>query len=127
MNTDGTNLARRFEDLRIWQEAKAQVKAVYSAFRDCRDYAFRDQIQRAAVSVMSNIAEGFERHTDKDFAHFLDLAKGSCGEVRSLLYAAEEVGLLAESEAQNLRVNAESVSRKIAAFTRHLRKPASVL
>jgi four helix bundle protein len=125
MNEAGYNFARRFEDLQIWQKSKIQVKMIYSAFKDCRDYAFRDQIQRSALSVMSNIAEGFERHTDKDFAHFLDLAKGSCGEVRSLLYAAEEIGLLSSTEAQTLRVDAEGISKQIAAFTRHLRKPIS--
>jgi len=77
------NFAERCEDLRIWQEARGQVRAIYRAFQrgsaGHTDVGFWDQLQRAAVSVMNNIAEGFERKTPKDFAHFLDLAKGSCG------------------------------------------------
>jgi len=80
------SLAERFEDLRIWQEARKQVTAIYKLFArgsaGHNDFAFRDQLQRAALSVMNNIAEGFERNTFKDFAHFLDQAKGSCGELR---------------------------------------------
>ena len=70
---------------------------------------------------MNNIAEGFERKTPKDFAHFLDLAKGSCGEVRSMLYVAEDLSYLASDQAGKLRSEAEKLSRGIAAFTTHLR------
>ena len=62
--------------------------------KHCRDYSFRDQMRRAALSVMNNISEGFERRTPKDFAHFLDIAKGSAGEVRSMTYAAEDLKIL---------------------------------
>ncbi len=81
----------RFEDLIAWQKARALRKVVKQAtagpaFR--RELDFRSQIRRAALSVMSNIAEGFERGSRADFAHFLVMSKASCGEVRSLLYAA---------------------------------------
>ena len=79
-----------FEDLRIWQEAVLICKEVYENLKECRDYGFRDQIQRAAVSIPSNIAEGFERQTNKEFIQFLYIAKGSCGELRSHLYLANE-------------------------------------
>ena len=69
---------------------------------------------------MNNIAEGFERKTPKDFAHFLDLAKGSCGEVRSMLYVAEDLIYLAPADALSLRDSAEKLSRGIASFTDHL-------
>ena len=119
------NFAERFEDLRIWQEARGQVRAIYRAFQregaGHTDFGFRDQLQRAAVSVMNNIAEGFERKTPKDFAHFLDLAKGSCGEVRSMLYVAEDLIYLAPADALSLRDRAEQLSRGIASFTGHLR------
>jgi four helix bundle protein len=85
-----SNFAERFEDLRIWQQARVMANEVYDAFAGCRDYGFRDQIQRAAVSSMNNIAEGFERRSSKDFGHFLDIAKASSGEVRSMLYLAED-------------------------------------
>ena len=119
------SFAKRFEDLRIWQEAREQVKRVYSCFPKgsigYRDFAFREQLQRAAISVMNNIAEGFERKTPRDFAHFLDLAKGSCGEVRSMFYLAEDLNYLTSDRAALLRDEAEKLSSMIAAFTNHLR------
>ena len=85
-----------FEDLWIWQEARALVRDIYTEFgKDTpaeRDYGFRGQIQTAGVSIMNNIAEGFERTTDADKARFFDIAKGSAGEVRSMHYVAEDVG-----------------------------------
>ena len=69
-------LARRFEELEIWQEARELHRVIWGEFKECREFAFRDQIRGAALSVMNNIAEGFERRTPKDFANFLDLAKG---------------------------------------------------
>ena len=115
------SFAARFEELEIWQGARAQVQQTYRRFGSCKDYAFRDQIQRAALSVMNNIAEGFERDTAKDFAHFLDLAKGSCGEVRSMLWVAEDLGYLNSAEAAAARASARELSCKIASFTKHLR------
>jgi len=119
------SFAERFEDLRIWQEARVQVSAVYRAITHGSpghsDIGFRSQLQRAAVSVMNNIAEGFERKTPKDFAHFLDLSKGSCGEVRSMLYVAEDLNYVSPEQAALLRGEAEKLSRGIAAFTNHLR------
>src|SRR4051812_16463556 len=119
------SLAERFEDLRVWQEAREQVSGVYGCFGSrtiaYRDFAFRDQLQRAALSVMNNIAEGFERKTRKDFAHFLDQAKGSCGEVRSMLYVAEDLNYLTAAKARELRTKAEKLSAGIAALARHLR------
>jgi four helix bundle protein len=90
--------AKRFEDLWIWQEARKLVKDIYQDFRTgsgSKDFGFRGQIQEAGVSIMSNIAEGFERHTDPEFARFLDIAKGSYGEVRSLYYTAEDLNYIA--------------------------------
>ena len=117
--------AKRFEDLRIWQEARIQANAIYDGFGpdSCsfRDFGFRDQIQRAAVSVMNNIAEGFERRSDADFARFLDIAKGSNGEVRSMLYLAEDRRYLASSIAQDLRDFSEKISGGIETLAKHLR------
>lgn len=80
-----------FERLRIWQDARILVKEVYFNTSVIRDYGFNDQIQRAAVSIMNNIAEGYESHSDLMFKKFLVIAKGSCGEVRSMLYIAEDL------------------------------------
>ena len=81
----------RFEDLDAWTVARELSNLIYALGRDsgfARDYGFKEQIQRAAVSVMNNIAEGFERGSNKDFAKFLFIARGSIGEVRSMLYRA---------------------------------------
>ena len=80
---------RYFEDLEVWKEARRLTNEVYATTRDTgfsKDFGLRDQIRRAAVSVMSNVAEGFERGGNQEFVQFLYIAKGSCGEVRSQLY-----------------------------------------
>lgn len=79
---------KQFEDLVCWQKGRELTKEVYKTFKDCRDFGFKDQIQRASVSVMSNIAEGFERGTKQEFLNYLYIAKGSAGEVRAQLYVA---------------------------------------
>ena len=118
--------AERFEDLRIWINARIQANRVYDAFGPdsvcSRDFGFRDQIQRCGVSVMNNIAEGFERKTDQDFARFLDIAKGSNGEVRSMLYLAEDRDYLPVQTAQEMRNFSEDLSRAIESLSKHLRK-----
>ena len=83
---------QKFEDLVAWQKARELTKETYKAFKSLNDYGFKDQIQRAAVSVMSNIAEGFERGTRAELINYLFIAKGSCGEVRSQLYIALDSG-----------------------------------
>lgn len=85
---------QRFEDLICWQKARELTHEVYGALDVCRDHGFKDQIQRASVSVMSNIAEGFERGTRQEFLNYLFIAKGSAGEVRAQLYVALDVRYL---------------------------------
>jgi len=90
-----------FEDLEIWKDARFLTKAIYRLTQDAKfakDYALRDQIRRAAVSVMSNIAEGFERSGNQEFAQFLYVAKASCGEVRSHLYVALDQSYIAPKD-----------------------------
>jgi four helix bundle protein len=115
-------LVRRFEELEIWQEARELHRVIWGEFKEFREFAFRDQIRRAALSVMNNIAEGFKRRTSKDFAHFLDLAKGSYGEVRSMSYASEDIGVLSQTTGSQLRAQSEALSQRIAAFSRHPRR-----
>ena len=86
-----------------------------------KDFGFRDQIQRAAVSVMNNIAEGFERRSQKDFAHFLQMAKASCGEVRSMIYLAEDLSYIAPPQADEFRSNSLRLSKSIEALSKTLR------
>ena len=83
-----------FEDLEVWQRGCRLTVDVFKAFADCKNYGFKDQIQRSALSVPSNVAEGSERGSTKDFAHFLNIAKGSCGELRTQLYIARKLDLL---------------------------------
>ncbi|MEI8085726.1 MAG: four helix bundle protein [Paludibacter sp.] len=77
---------RNFEELRVWQDARILVKDVYLLMANCKDYGFKDQIQRAAVSIMNNIAEGSESGSDALFIRYLRISKASCGEVRSMSY-----------------------------------------
>lgn len=116
------SFADSFEELKVWQASRTLTNEVYDAMRNCKDYAFRDQIQRAATSVMNNIVEGFERRTKKDFAHFLDLAKGSAGEVRSMLYLGEDRGYIAVKAAEPLRAEYKDLSKSIGALAASLRR-----
>ncbi len=82
---------KQFEDIESWKKARRLTKEIYdatSAGKFVRDFGLKDQIRRAAVSILSNIAEGFERGGDKEFLQFLAVAKGSCGELRAQLYVA---------------------------------------
>lgn len=91
---------RSFEDLFAWRKARELANTVYTVCETeplSKDFGLRDQLRRAAVSVMSNIAEGFERATTPDFIHFLYIAKGSAGEVRSQLYLARDRGLIPQT------------------------------
>jgi len=108
-----------FEDIGAWKEARILVRDIYAVTRDerfARDFGLRDQIQRAAVSIMSNIAEGFERGSDKDFARFLFMAKGSAGEVRSQLFIASDLGYLDAKRTDEMMERVQSVSRQISGF-----------
>lgn len=81
----------KFEDIEAWKKARELTRDVYTASKQAafaKDFGLKDQIRRAAVSIMSNIAEGFERGGDKEFAQFIALAKGSSAEVRAQLYVA---------------------------------------
>jgi len=104
----------RFEDLIAWQKARELTKEIYKVIKRgafAKDYGLAGQIQRAAVSIMSNIAEGFERGGRGEFQQFLSIAKASCAEVRSQLYVALDIGYLIESQFRQLLELAEEVGR----------------
>jgi four helix bundle protein len=112
----GSRTVQRFEDLVAWQRAMALVERVYALSRQgkfARDFALCDQIHRAAISVPSNIAEGFERGSRSEFHRFLSIAKGSCGEARTQLHMAKRLGYLDEETAAIVMAEAEEVSRII--------------
>ncbi|QQS45679.1 MAG: four helix bundle protein [Acidobacteriota bacterium] len=120
---------RRFEDLIAWQRARRLTSDIYRISRDAdfaRDFGLRDQIRRAGVSVMSNIAEGFERNRQGEFHQFLSIAKASCGELRAQLYVAFDVGYLDQISFDRLQSQAEEVSRIISGLKssqrQHLKK-----
>jgi four helix bundle protein len=115
----------RFEELDAWQKARDLTRAVYErsdSGRFAKDFGLRDQIRRAAVSVMSNIAEGFERGGDQEFLQFLSMARGSCGEVRAQLYVALDQSYLDQNDFTALLDAAIEVSRLIAGLMRYLRQ-----
>ena len=117
--------AHRFEELEVWKSSKELSLETYGRFRNSRDFGFRDQIQRAAVSVMNNIAEGFERRTKQDFARFLDQAKGSAGEVRSMLSLADSLGYVEHGQAEILKGRYEVLGRSIGGLPSSLRKSSA--
>jgi four helix bundle protein len=107
---------KRFEDLIAWQKARVLTREVYKVTRSgtfARDFGLKDQIQRASVSVMSNIAEGFERGRPGEFFQFLNTAKGSCGEVRSELYVAYDAGHVKTEMFDNLYATVDEVGRLV--------------
>jgi len=114
----------RFEDLVVWQEAREIVKVVYrltSKFPRKELYGLADQIQKAAVSTMSNIAEGFESGTNKQFTSFLYTAKGSNGEVRSQTYVALDLDYISQVECGDLVKRCDTLSRRIYNFIEYLK------
>ena len=112
---------KRFEDLMMFKKARELTREIYRALADCRDSGFRDQIQRASVSVLSNIAEGFESGTKQEFLNYLYIAKASAGEVRAQTYVGYDVGYLNVETFEHLNGLAEECSRLIASFIRKLK------
>jgi len=113
-----------FEDIKAWQEARTLVKMIYEAVKSSKnfkdDYKFREQIQSAAVSIMSNIAEGFSRRTKREFAQFLFIAKGSTAELQSQLYVALDQGYINKQKFDELYTKSDQVARLISGFIRYL-------
>jgi four helix bundle protein len=111
----------KFEDIESWNEARLLVKEIYRLFANIKDYGFRDQIQRAAISVMSNIAEGFDRRSNKEFLQFLVIARGSVSEVKSLSYAALDIGYIDKNIFENISEHCFKLTSLINGFIRYLR------
>jgi four helix bundle protein len=117
--------AKQFEDLQVWKEARRLTQEIYRLTKGekfWKDFALRGQIQRAAVSIMSNIAEGFERGGNQEFSQFLYVAKGSCGEVRSQIYVAIDQGYVAQKEADELTKSFKRLSSMISNLIAYLRR-----
>ena len=116
---------QKFEDIEAWKLARALANRIYDVMSKSdfsRDYGQRDQIRRASISIVSNIAGGLERDGDREFLQFLFGAKGSCGEVRAQLYLAYDGKYLTEDEFDELTQKTLQLSRMIAGLTKYLRQ-----
>jgi len=112
-------MIKRFEDIEAWLLAREMVRDIYDLSCEgvfAKDFGLRDQIRRAAVAIMSNIAEGFERGGNKEFVNFLSIAKGSCGEVRSQLYVAFDQGYIDKQQFESILQTCIRVSVMLQAF-----------
>ena len=107
-----TSKIEKFEDLEVWKESMRLATRVYECLKDTRDFGFRDQMQRSAVSIPSNIAEGYERKSNKEFIQFLYIAKASCGELRTQLYLAKQTKTIDKDTCDELL----ELSKKISAM-----------
>jgi four helix bundle protein len=108
--------AQTFEQLAVWKRAARLSSDIYRGLRDLRDWGFRDQITRAGLSIPSNIAEGYERETNKDFIKFLHYAKGSAGELRTQIYIGIEIGYIEKSTGHQWLTEATHISKMLAAL-----------
>lgn len=115
----------RFEDLECWKSARELTRVIYRLSNRgefARDFGLRDQMRRAAVSVLSNIAEGFESHTRPLFIEYLSRAKASCGEFRAQCYVALDAGYCGQTEFAQMSATAEKCSRQISNFIHYLKQ-----
>ncbi len=114
----------KFEEIKAWQLARELVKKIYGLSEQkefSRDFGFRDQIRRASVSIMSNIAEGFERYSNNEFVQYLVVAKGSAGEVRSQLYIALDLKYISAGQFSELKDLCEIISRQLSNLIKYLK------
>ena len=110
-----------FEDLEIWKMSRELVNLIYLDLKKCNDYGFKDQATRAGISIMNNISEGFCRNSDAEFRHFLNIAKGSCGEVKSMYYIAEDQQYVKTETALDRRNKSQRLINSIAGFMKYLK------
>jgi four helix bundle protein len=111
-----------FEDLEVWQRGCRLAVAIFKTFARCRNFTMQDQIQRAALSVPSNVAEGYERNSNKEFIRFLNIAKGSCGELRTQLYISRKLDLLTKSDFDHLVAESKEISAMLHGLSRAVAK-----
>ncbi len=109
-----------FEDLAVWQRGCRLAVSIFQSFRACKEFSLKDQIQRSGLSIPSNIAEGSERGSLKDFAHFLNIAKGSCGELRTQLYIARKLDFLGKIEFESLVAESKELSAMLEGLRRSM-------
>ena len=108
----------RFEDLEVWKRSARLSADIYRALKDMKDYGFRDQITRSGLSVPSNIAEGFERKSKKEFLVFLKYALGSCGELRTQIYIGMEIDYISNITGKNWIQETKEISAMITSLVK---------
>tara|TARA_R110002050_G_scaffold22726_4_gene61821 strand:- start:3873 stop:4229 length:357 start_codon:yes stop_codon:yes gene_type:complete len=111
---------QKFEDIIAWQKAQDLAVVIYKTFENSRDFGFRDQIQRASVSISNNIAEGFDRMSDKEFIRFLYIAQASCSEVKSMLYLSNRLSYLDNETTTKFVANANEIGKIIRGLIKSL-------
>ena len=109
-----------FEEIIAWQKAQELTLIIYKKFYSMKDYSYRNQVTKAATSIMNNIAEGFERKSNKDFSKFLFIAKGSCGEVRSMVHLGHSLKYLSESDSTDLNNKTIEISKMLSGLIKAL-------
>ena len=110
-----------FEKFEVWKRSSRLAVSLYKSLVNCKDYSLKDQLTRAAVSVPSNIAEGFERNSNRQFAQFLQIAKGSCGELRTQLYICSEISEPDAKIAHEYRLEAVEISKMLQGLIKNCR------
>ena len=111
---------QKFEDIIAWQKAQDLTVEIYVIFNSTNDFGFKNQIQRAAVSISNNIAEGFDKMSDKEFARFLYISLGSCGKVKSMLYLAQKLNYLTIEQSEKLISQANEIGKIIRGLIKSL-------
>ncbi|MGE5213553.1 MAG: four helix bundle protein [Nitrospirota bacterium] len=104
---------RSFEDLEVWQRSCRLAVDVFKTYASCRNFTLQDQVQRSALSVPSNVAEGYERNSDKEFIRFLNIAKGSGAELRTQLYISRKLDFLTRSDFNRLVAESKEISKML--------------
>ena len=113
---------RNLENLRVWQETRLFVNSIYEMMQTCKDFSFKDQIQRASISIMNNIAEGSESGSDKTYIRYLNISKGSCSEVKSMLYLCEDRKYCTLEKRKELHSKLLSITSQIYKLIEYLNK-----
>jgi four helix bundle protein len=114
-----------FEDLEVWQRGCRLAVDIFETFSACRNFTMQDQVQRAALSISSNVAEGYERDSNKEFVRFLNISKGSCGELRTQLYISRKLRFVKKADFDRLVTESKEISAMLHGLVRAVRKRLS--
>ena len=112
---------KNFEDLDLWKMARELVNLIYTDYAKCKDFTFRNQITSAGISVMNNISEGFCRRSDAEFRHFLNISKGSAGEVKNMYYIGEDLKYVNHEIAEARRNKSQKLLNSLGGFMKYLK------